>query len=477
MGIFFTMGESKKRPGVYQRYENVGGAALAGAVNGIAACTIKANWGPLGQVQTLDSLSAARHLYGDGGANGTTQVIEELFAGGAAVVKAVRLGSGGTKGQVALMDTTAETPVNSITMEAKYEGDRAFRYQIRTSLGDNTHKELVVYENNVQLEKLVFPASESGEVDALVAAGAVSQYFTFTKVAGYAGTGVVALVAEKDFTAGTNPTYTNENYAQALTLLEAARWNTLCLDTVETAVHALVAPYMNRLYQNGKLGFAVLGEPVSVDLGTRMNHAKAFNDYKVIYVGSGWYNSAGELVDGYRSAARIAGMVAAVPANESLTHRGISGATEVAEALTNSEYEAAIDSGMLTLSLSSNGVVWVESGITTLITPAGQDDDGWKKIKRAKIRFELLTRASDTVEPLVGKLNNNADGRATVIQAVQGVLNTMVAEEKLLAGASVKVDDANPPAGDSAWFVIQADDVDALEKLYLVFQFRFAPQA
>ena len=25
MGIFFTVGEKKKRPGVYQRYENVGG--------------------------------------------------------------------------------------------------------------------------------------------------------------------------------------------------------------------------------------------------------------------------------------------------------------------------------------------------------------------------------------------------------------------------------------------------------------------
>ena len=40
MGIFFTVGEKKKRPGVYQRYENVGGVSIAGATDeiGRASC-------------------------------------------------------------------------------------------------------------------------------------------------------------------------------------------------------------------------------------------------------------------------------------------------------------------------------------------------------------------------------------------------------------------------------------------------------
>ena len=44
MGIFFTVGENKKRPGVYQRYENVGGVSIAGATDGIVACCIRSNW-------------------------------------------------------------------------------------------------------------------------------------------------------------------------------------------------------------------------------------------------------------------------------------------------------------------------------------------------------------------------------------------------------------------------------------------------
>ena len=56
MGIFFTVGEKKKRPGVYQRYENVGGVSIAGATDGIVACCIRSNWGELGKVHTFESI-------------------------------------------------------------------------------------------------------------------------------------------------------------------------------------------------------------------------------------------------------------------------------------------------------------------------------------------------------------------------------------------------------------------------------------
>jgi hypothetical protein len=63
----------------------------------------------------------------------------------------------------------------------------------------------------------------------------------------------------------------------------------------------------------------------------------------------------------------------------------------------------------------------------------------------------------------------------TVIQLANGVCNAMVSEGKLLAGAHVELDPDNPPQGDSAWFLVFADDIDALEKLYFAFGFRFAP--
>ena len=54
MASFFTIGEKKTRPGVYFRYENYGKPPIAGADDGKCAAAFRSNWGPLGQVVTLE---------------------------------------------------------------------------------------------------------------------------------------------------------------------------------------------------------------------------------------------------------------------------------------------------------------------------------------------------------------------------------------------------------------------------------------
>ena len=133
MGIFFTVGESKKRPGVYQRYENVGGVSIAGATDGIVACCIRSNWGERNKVHTFESIEQAIAVLGNGGENGTVSLLTEIFTGGAKKVYCVRLGSGGTKGQTILLDAES---AEAVTMTAKSEGDRQLSYIIRNVLGE-----------------------------------------------------------------------------------------------------------------------------------------------------------------------------------------------------------------------------------------------------------------------------------------------------------------------------------------------------
>ena len=480
MGIFFTVGEKKVRPGVYQRYENRGTGSIAGAVNGIVAAVYKSNWGPLGAVETIGADEAGSLTARLGGGTGaTTQVITEAFNGGATTVLAVRLGSGGTNGTLPLKDTTDSTPADAITLTTKYPGSRSFKVTIREKLGDSTTREFLVTEGDMVREKLEFPVSAAGEVDALIAAiNEDSSYFTAEKASSYAGTGKLALVAEQAITAGTDPTTNTESYSDAFNLLEPYRFNVLVTDSEEVAVHALLAAYIERVYQGGKIEcFGIVAEPVSVDLEDRMDHAKAFNDYNIIYIGGGWTDAQGIRYEGRLAGARMAGMIAAVASNTSLTHTAISGATEVLEMLTDSQYKASIQSGMLTFSTSAEGTVWIESAITTLVTPSGEDDEGWKKIKRAKIRKELMARVSDSVEPLIGKINNDSDGQANIITVAKGVCAAMRNEKKILEGYSVELDESNPPEGDSAWFLIQADDIDSIEKSYFVYGFRYSATA
>ena len=79
-----------------------------------------------------------------------------------------------------------------------------------------------------------------------------------------------------------------------------------------------------------------------------------------------------------------------------------------------------------------------------------------------------------TLMPKVGKVSNDSDGIADVIQSGQRILDAMVNEGKLFATPVFAQDPANPPEGDSAWFIIQADDIDSLEKIYLHYQFRYS---
>ncbi len=470
MGIFFTVGEKKKRPGVYQRYENVGGVSIAGATDGIVACCIRSNWGELGKVHTFESIEAAKLALGNGGENGTVSLLTEIFTGGAKKVYCVRLGSGGTKGSMKLLDTAG---TEAVTMTAKWEGNRQLSYLIRKVLGDENTKELIVLEGTLELERITFLTGEN-EIENFLKATKQSNYFIFSKTE----TDAVELaeVGQSDFVVGTNPSITNENYSNAFTLLEPYVFNTICIDTESVAVHTLLTAYIQKIYQNGNiLPFAVIAESTSVPFETRLAHARAINSYNVVYVGGGAIDTLGQSLEGIRAAARIAGMVASTPSNQSLTHKVVSGMTDVLEMLTNSQYEQTIDAGMLTFSTSSAGNVWIESAVTTLNMPQGEDDEGWKKIKRTKIRKELMNRASATVEPLIGNINNDDDGRATVLIAIGKLLQLMFVEGKLLEGGSIEVDKDNLPEGDSAWFNIYADDIDSLEKMYFVYKFRYSP--
>ena len=396
----------------------------------------------------------------------------EQFKGGARLVYALRLGTGGTHGTYEIKDATGESVVHLIL---KYPGSRKLAVTIRPTLMDMSVSELLILEDTEQLERLTFSNTENS-VEALMEAFAAkkSNYFTLTKLKD--STEQLATIDQEEIAGGTDPNVTVSAYSKGFEVLEAYRWNVMAIDTEDTAIQMVMQLFLNRIYDGGKFTMGVIGEPTTIDFETRLKHASAYNDYQMVYVGNGFTDIAGNVYEGYLAAARISGMIAGTPSNESITHAAVTGATEVTELLTNNQHERAIQAGVLMFSVSAANTVWVEQGINSLVLPTAKEDIGWKKIKRVKVRFELFQRLNDTVEGLIGRINNDPDGRMTVVQVSNGVCQTMVSEKKLLAGAHVIVDPDNKPEGDSAWFVVYADDIDALEKMYYTFKFRFAPE-
>ena len=469
MAVFYNEGESKKRPGVYQRHTNVGFAAPTGAQDGICAIPIQAHWGPLGKVVKNTSAVELEKNYGPGtyATGHTVPAAEAMFNGGASIVYTYRLGTGGKQASKELAD--------GLTVTAKYPGTMAISVAVQAKLGDSTKKQLLVYAGTALVETWEFAADSKAEGANLIAAAKNSAYITIT---GEAATVAVLAVASGALSGGEDPTVTNNDYSAAFAALEAYYYNTIALDVDDdetVTLGLLLQTYLGNAYKLGKLGIAVVGEKTSVAFDDRCAHAKDFNDAKVVYLGGGWM-SGEETKDGVMAICYTAGVIASTPSNHGIVHSVINGATDLCENLTYAQYEQAIDSGMLMVSMSPEGTIWYDSGINTLITPEeSTQDEGWKKIKRVKVRFEMIDRLDRALASKVGRVSADSDGISDIVQTGQRVLDAMANNEgKLMAGATFAEDPARPYNGDSAWFIIQADDIDSLEKIYLQYQFRYS---
>lgn len=466
MAVHFKEGETKKRPGVFQRHTNTGFTSVIGGRDGICAIPVKASWGPLGKVVKNTLKSDLTKVYGAGtyGAGYTVPAAAAMFDGEASTVYTYRLGSGGTK-------ATKEI-TSGLTATAKYPGTMPVSVAVQEKLGDSTTKQLLVYADTTLVESWNFAAGGEKEGANLIAAAAGSNYIDVT---GTAATVPVLPVASGALEGGANPTVTNEDYSKAFAALETYYYNTIALDVDDDAnmtLSLLLQSYMENAHKLGKNSLAIVGEKVLTDFATRCAHASAFNDNKVVYLGGG--PMVGDVSkDGVMAICHTAGVIASTPSNQGITHTVFKGATELCESLTYSQYEQAIEAGMLMLSMAPDGSIWYDSGINTLISPdAVTQDEGWKKIRRTKVRFELFDRLDRALAPKVGRVSADTDGVADIIQTGQRVVDSMVSEGKLLPGAAFCEDPENPYTDDSAWFIVQTDDVDSLEKIYLHYQFR-----
>ena len=471
MAVFYNAGEIKTRPGVYQRHTNIGFDIPAYAQDGICAIPVRAVWGPLGKVVKNNTIKELEENFGTGAYSmeHTVPAAEAMFNGGASVVYTYRLGTGGTK--------ASKEITTGLTATAKYVGTMPISVAVQNKIGDTTRKQMQVYVGTTLVEKFDFAADGANEGANLLAAAKNSAYIDLAAETAPATVPVLA-VASGALEGGVNPTVANEDYSKAFAALEPYYYNTIALDVDDDenmTLSLLLQAYLAGAYEYGKLAIIVVGEKATVPFADRCAHARAFNDAKVVYLGGGWMVGT-ENKDGVMAICHTAGVIAATPSNQGITHTIINGATDLCESLTFAQYVEAIEAGMLMVAMSPEGTIWYDSGINTLVSPeTATQDDGWKKIRRAKVRFELINRLDMALAPKVGRVSQDSDGISDIIQAGQRVLDAMANNEgKLMPGAKFVEDPSNPASGDSAWFIVQADDSDSLEKIYLHYQFRYS---
>lgn len=457
MAGIFTDGVAEVRPGTYFNVNTNDGSRIVGAQDGIAAVVFKGNWGPLNTICELTETGDTYDRYGDGG---NVDALEYAFQGGAKTVLAVRAGTGGTAAKVQIGEIA--------TVTAKYPGARVLSVTVKDSLTEDNAKKVTFYAGNREIESYSITKDGNKEGAALKAAMEKSKNF----VVEVNTDGSFPDLSQQAFTAGTDPTVNVDSYAAAFEQLESIYCNAICVDTEDHAVHLLLKSFLDRAYKNGFFACAVLADNTETPVEERISYAETFNDEKVIYILNAKGMQAEKAVKGYQLAAIVAGMYAAYPSNKSLTHKSLPGITELTEVLKPSVMTKAETKGCLVLSMSPTKEVWIDNAINTLVELPEDKDAGWKKIRRTKTRFELMYRMNTTSDSLTGNVDNDKNGRETVIANLNEVGAVMIQEGKLKV-CSVTEHPSRKANADYAYFMIDVVDKDSLEHSYLYYMFRY----
>lgn len=464
MSGVYHIGERKIRPGVYYRISKKDETEEK-VLDGVVAVVFRANFGPLNEIIEINrnEWNQFENLYGK---EGTVDVIQQALKGGANKIVACRVGAGGTASEVTLKKSDGSMDI--LTLTAKYPGMRAFTVTIRDKI-DSEQKECMIYDGTKILETICFPKG-GNEAEVLASSfGSNSMFIAKTMNEG----GELETVHQKEFTAGTNVTTTVADYAKAFEVLETELFNVICVDTEDYVVLKLLAQFLDRISDAGQFAQGVVAETSSVNLETRVEHAESFDDNKMIYVLNAKVVDDGKVIDGYQTAARIAGMVAGYPCNVSLTHKILTKVTELKENLTPTQMEKYEARGCFILSYNQEKEVWVDNAINTLIHLKEEQDKGWKKIRRTKTRQELMRRLLTKADELVGNVDCDTNGIATIIMQLNTVALTMVKEGKILS-CKITENTKIPAEGDSVWFDLDVIDKDSTEHMYFDFMFRFS---
>lgn len=480
-GITFTPGQQMVRPGVYVYVQSQ--SPPPSLAQGVVAAMFAADWGPVAIPTLLNGIDAAPANFGVPSGTSHVDLVQQAFKGGAFQVLAWRLGGAGGGAQATVnINDSAATPI--LTVTAKYQGTRGnnFRVQTRVNLVDASKRDVVISEGTQILQTVTYTHGSDDAADivaAFTAAGLASAFVTVTKLA--TGTGIIAVVAAAALVGGSNPTVNAATYVGAVNGIESLPWNLLVSDVNDDSAstgHAnivMLQGYIDRVRSgDGNRAMLVVAAPTSLSSATRLSQCAALNDEAVVYVFNGLItnDTTPVTLDGYAAGGRVAGMIAASPVSQSLTHQVIRDGASVTGLMTNADYQSAILAGGFAFSMNALNQVQVEYGITTLnALPTGKDA-GWKKIRRTRTRDFLVTQIVATWDPMLGNVPNSISGQGAIIGAGMAVINNLITQGALDSG-SIILDPSNPPSGDSAWFVVSVVDLDSAEHIYGTFNFKF----
>ena len=428
-GTFLT--QNKILPGAYINFISVASASATLSDRGIATIPLEMNWGPEGEVITVelgDFQKNSQKIFGYAYTADELKPMREIFLH-AKKVHFFRLNASGTK-------------ATCTYATAKYPGTRGNDLRIVIEANENSQPEALLYDVSTFLGTL--------QVDQQKAISQMSDLKNNDYVDFKTGASL-GLTASTPLTSGANGTVEDATYQTYLDKMEAYTFNAMgCLSTNPT-ITALFASFCKRMRDDVGKKFQVVC-------------FRNLADYEgVVSVKNG-------LVGDTENPALIpwaTGVVAGTAVNKSATNMDYDGEYAVDTDYTQSELEAGITEGSFMFHLVDDNVVVLEDINTfTSITDEKSSDFSSNQTIR------VLDQIANDIAVLfgtkyIGKVPNDASGR---ISLWNDIVKHHQELQNIRAIENFNPDNVTVAQGDTKKAVVVADyvtPVNAMAQLYM----------
>ena len=217
-----------------------------------------------------------------------------------------------------------------------------------------------------------------------------------------------------------------DEYTAALNYLETAKWNYLCIPTIETDNKVSdVVTWIKTCRQNKKMFKAVLPNANAADTEGVINVTSSLVAGETTYTAE-------------QVCARVAGLLAGTSLLMSATYAPLADFDDCTR-LTAAQEDAAVGAGKFVF-VNDGEKVKVVRAVNSLVTTTAEKGDQFKKIKIVEVMDMIYDDIRQTCEDdYIGKFNNSYDNKCLLITAINAYF-TELANQGVLSGGYVEID-------------------------------------
>ncbi len=436
--------QNKVRPGVYIRFRSKEAVRLTVGQRGTVALCVPLTWGPVNQVQELDSTVNFATFTGYDISDKENILFQQLLKGTNRTAAPTRMllyrpeGKGAAK---------ASAAIGALTATAKYPGSRGNGLTLAAAAQEGEEERFTV---SLYLDGALVWQQSAACVEDLAD----------NDWADFSGTGALTAGAGTPFTGGADGAVEGTDYTAFSKALAPYRFDVLLYDGDDGTVQQAMAAFVKDLAENhGRYCQLVVAGAET-----------AFDSPYVVNLTSGVTLSDGTALTPGQAAWWLAGALAGAGFNQSLTAATYPDAVSVNPLLTDSQIEQGLARGEFLLN-ADQGTVRVEQDINTLVTISQEMGASGRKNRVVRLWAAMANDIYDQfVRSFLGVVHNNDQGRSRLKAAILGYLLQLQAADGI---QNLEPDDVEVLPGseaDSVTVNLAIQSVDSVEKIYMTME-------